>query len=110
MRTIACQEAVRRGAKVLNINGTDRVCYCLSKNDLKQIFGKEGFVTSRISWLNMITQWRYKGELLPPDFIIRDKDRDDWNVVFLATLGDAERTNLYDFAREHGIENTRVMG
>ena len=110
MRALACAEAVRHGARILNINGYDKVCYCLSKDQLESIFGREGFVTSRVSWLNMITQWRYKGEVLPPDFIIKDKERNDWSVVFQATLGDAERMDLFKFAKEHGIEDKMVIG
>lgn len=106
MRMLASQEAVKLGARTYNVNGNPMAGYWLEKDRLQRLFATNGFNIKGVGWLNMISQWRYVGEFLPPEFALKNPES-DWAVGFLL-VGDDARIDLYKYAKANNIE--KVLG
>lgn len=103
------REAVEKGPRVLNVNGSDRVAYYLTRDELKQIFGRNGFNTrTGVSWLNKILDFKeIWSELAPNEQTIKNPNETSWSVVFLHP-SKSERTQLIMHAENIGIPSLAV--
>lgn len=101
-------EAIRKGPRVVNVNGSDRVAYYLSRAELKKVFTKAGFNTrTGVSWLNKILDFKETwDELAPSEAVILDP-REDWNMIFIHP-NKSEYTALQMHAEDCGIPSLAV--
>lgn len=103
MRMLAYQQAIRNGERIVEVGGKRIAAYTVTKDELMEIFEREGFNTDGVSWLNMICRWRKVGEYVPPDRVVKDPARDNWFVSPLFELTDTDKYNLKSFAGHNEI-------
>lgn len=106
LRADACRKAVKKGPRIFNYNGKDYVAFGMTKDELDtEIFAPAGFNTDKGSaWLNQIFLWRKLGTFVQPEFVVKDKTRNDWWVAFL-TLTPSEQSCLDAFAEAHNCNH-----
>lgn len=103
MRKLAYEKAIKNGERIIELNGKRCAAYTVTKEELEKLFEEHGFNTDGVSWLNMICRWRKVGELVPPDRVVKDRNRDDWFVSPLFELTDMDKENLKSFAGHQEI-------
>lgn len=103
MYELCRREAIKKGPRVMKVDGQPRTVYGLRRDELAKIFVKEGFRKDRIAWLKIVIAFRdVWEEVAPKDSTILNPN-ESWSVAFIQNLTDAEILDLKFTAEDQHI-------
>lgn len=99
MYELCRREAIKKGPRVMKVDGELRTTYALSREELAKIFVKEGFRKDRIAWLKIIISFKDVWEAVGPNDSTILNPNESWSIAFVQDLTDSQILDL-KFAAE----------
>ena len=103
MYELCRREAIKKGPRVMKVNGQPRTVYALNRKELAKIFVKEGYREDRIAWLKIVIAFRDIWEEAAPNNTTILNPNESWSVAFIHNLTDSEILDLKYAAEDQSI-------
>lgn len=94
MYELCKNEAVKKGPRVMRVDGRPRTVYCLDRQELSELFIKNGFSRKGVSWLNMVISFKEAWHAVGPKDSVILNPNETWSLAFIEELTDSQILDL----------------
>lgn len=98
---IALELAIKKGPRIIGMNGKETAAFMLTKKELKILFVENGYSPRRKAWINNILDWSLWEVCISPGF---GENHTDSGYVAFRLVGDKNITTLHFVAEDANVE------